>query len=249
MKALSPFVLQDSETSRLNESENGVFPAGCRRDGHNQDIDLWKNEKEEGELSPNGDSEDKFVAYQDGISKKNLNKHRGDDGIQYCKLEICLDAAGKNDADADDDSENVSGSGEDVLGSESAADECSWEEHVDEENGEHDELERNAENEGEVENMSEAHCIGGDGVLLPQSDCFMLTCKPLSKHVASASIVDDKKDRQVFYGNDTFYVLFRLYQVSSMLVNIVITCINLVLVAVPSQKKKGTAYIIDISRL
>ncbi|KAL2528801.1 Paired amphipathic helix protein Sin3-like 2 [Forsythia ovata] len=207
---------EGGETSSLNQLAKGAFAEGCKLDGYNQDIDPWKNEKEEGELSPNGDLEDKFVAYQDGSSKTMLNKNRGDVGIQYHtgKLEeICPDAAGENDADADDeDSENVSEAGEDVSGSESAADECSREEHEEEEDGEHDELDGKAESEGEAENTSEAHCIGGDGVLLPQSDRFLLTCKPLPKHVASTSIGDDKKDRRVFYGNDTFYVLFRLHQ-------------------------------------
>ncbi|KAL2505092.1 Paired amphipathic helix protein Sin3-like 2 [Abeliophyllum distichum] len=207
---------EGGETSRLNQLAKGAFAEGCKLDGYNQDIDPWKNEKEEGELSPNGDLEDKFAAYQDGSSKPMLNKNRGDGGTQYQtgKLEeICPDAAGENDADADDeDSENVSEAGEDVSGSESAADECSREEHEEEEDGEHDELDGKAESEGEAENTSEVHCIGGDGVLLPQSDRFLLTCKPLPKHVASTSIGDDKKDQRVFYGNDTFYVLFRLHQ-------------------------------------
>jgi paired amphipathic helix protein Sin3a len=36
--------------------------------------------------------------------------------------------------------------------------------------------------------------------------------KPLAKHVPSA-LHEKGKDSQVFYGNDSFYVLFRLHQV------------------------------------
>ncbi|KAI3452368.1 hypothetical protein Pfo_009033 [Paulownia fortunei] len=207
---------EGGETSRLNQLTNGEFVEASRLSGYNEDsVDPCKNEKEEGELSPNGDFEDNFGAYQDSSLQALPEKNRGTDGMQ-CETgsheENCADAAGENDADADDeDSENVSEAGEDVSGSESAADECSREEHDEEEDGEHD-LDGKAESEGEAENTSEAHYIGADGASVPQSECFLLTCKPLSKHVASPLLGDEKKDHRVFYGNDTFYVLFRLHQ-------------------------------------
>ncbi|KAK4409899.1 Paired amphipathic helix protein Sin3-like 2 [Sesamum angolense] len=195
-----------AETLRVNQLANGEVAEGSRLTGCNEDsVGPCKNEKEEGELSPNGDFEDNFDAYQDGSSQALSKKNRGS------HEEVRPDAAGENDVDADDeDSENGSEAGEDVSGSESAADECSREEHEEEEDGEHD-LDGKAESEGEAENTSEAH-IGVDGASVPQSDCFLLTCKPLSKHVASLSVHDEKRDRRVFYGNDTFYVLFRLHQ-------------------------------------
>ncbi|KAI3474840.1 hypothetical protein Pfo_030151 [Paulownia fortunei] len=202
---------------RLNQLTNGEFVEASRLSGYNEDsVDPCKNEKEEGELSPNGDFEDNFGAYQDSSLQALPEKNRGNEGMQGqmgSHEEICADAAGENDVDADDeDSENISEAGEDVSGSESAADECSREEPEEEEDGEHDDLDGKAESEGEAENTSEAHYHGGDGALVPQSERFLLTCKPLSKHVASPLVGDDKKGRRVFYGNDTFYVLFRLHQ-------------------------------------
>ncbi|KAH6791103.1 SIN3-like 2 [Perilla frutescens var. frutescens] len=209
--------LEGVETSRLNQSANGEFAEGSRLASYNGDhADPCKNEKEEGELSPNGDFEDNFGAYPDGSLQTLPEKSRGNEGMQGQAVshdEMCVDAAGENDVDADDeDSENISEAAEDVSGSESAADECSREEHEEEEDGEHDDIDGKVESEGEAENTSEAHYHGGDGALVPQSERFWQTCKPLSKHVASPLVGDEKKDRQVFYGNDTFYVLFRLHQ-------------------------------------
>ncbi|KAL0424318.1 UNVERIFIED_CONTAM: Paired amphipathic helix protein Sin3-like 1 [Sesamum radiatum] len=131
-----------AETLRVNQLTNGEVAEGSRLTGCNEDsVDPCKNEKEEGELSPNGDFEDNFDAYQDGSSQALSKKNRGS------HEEVRPDAAGENDVDADDeDSENGSEVGEDVSGSESAADECSREEHEEEEDGEHD-LDGKAESE------------------------------------------------------------------------------------------------------
>lgn len=198
---------------------NGGFSEVSRHTAYNKEcLDPSKNEKEEGELSPNGDfEEDNFVGYRDG-SQSMPNPNNGDESAQYQNggEEIsCQDAAGENDADADDeDSENASEAGEDVSGSESAADECSREENEEEEDGEHDELDGKGESEGEAEGTSDAHLVAGDGTSVPQSERFLLTSKPLAKHVASPPSDSGKKHRRIFYGNDTFYVLFRLHQVS-----------------------------------
>ncbi|CAA2958732.1 paired amphipathic helix Sin3-like 2 isoform X1 [Olea europaea subsp. europaea] len=198
--------LEDGETSKLNQSANGGFEEGSRHNGYNKgSIDPCKNEKEEGELSPTGDFEDNFATYADGSLQTARKKNHCNDSMQY---ETGGHEEISPDGDADDeDSENVSEAGEDVSGSESAADECSREEH--EEDGEHDVKD---ESEGEAENLDEDHCVGGDGVSVPQSDRFLLTCQPLSKYVASPLLSDGKTDRRIFYGNDTFYVLFRLHQ-------------------------------------
>ncbi|KAL3833187.1 hypothetical protein ACJIZ3_007923 [Penstemon smallii] len=190
--------VEDGEASRSKQLKNG---------GYNENsVDPCKNEKEEGELSPNGDFEDNFDAYQDGSSQALLDKTRGNDGIQGQigdHEEICADAD-------NEDSENVSEAGEDVSGSESAADECSREDPVEEEDGE---LDGKAESEGEAENASEAHCNGGDTASALQSGRDLQHCKPMSKHVAPQLVGDEKKGSRVFYGNDTFYVLFRLHQI------------------------------------
>ncbi|KAL2523463.1 Paired amphipathic helix protein Sin3-like 2 [Forsythia ovata] len=198
---------EGGETSRLNQLANGGFVEGSRRAGYNEDsVHARKIDKEAGKFSPKGDFEDNLAAYQNGGSQSMPEKKRGHDGMQYQaggQEEISPNAAGDNDADADDeDSENASEAGEDVSVSESAAEEGSGEEHEEEEDGE---LDGKAESEGEAENTSE-------GALMPQSERFLLTCNPLSKYVASPLRGSDGNDRQVFYGNDTFYVLFRLHQ-------------------------------------
>ncbi|KAJ4960471.1 hypothetical protein NE237_020381 [Protea cynaroides] len=188
-----------------------------------------KVEREEGELSPNGDfEEDNFVAYgdagvdtlpkaKDSIARRQYQARNGEEE-EMC----CGEAGGENDADADDegdesaqrsteDSENASEAG-DVSGSESGDGECSREDHEEEEDAEHDEHDAKAESEGEAEGMADAHDVEGEGTLLPYSERFLLTVKPLAKYVPSVLHDKEKKDSRIFYGNDSFYVLFRLHQ-------------------------------------
>ncbi|GFP95198.1 paired amphipathic helix protein sin3-like 2 [Phtheirospermum japonicum] len=205
---------EGGEKSRLNQLTYGDFAEGSRRSGYNEDdgsIDPCKNEKEEGELSPINDFEDNVGAYPNSSLQALPEKKRVNEGMQDQMGNHEEDAAGENDVDADDeDSENISEAGEDVSGSESAAEECSQEEPEEEEDAEHDDLDGKAESEGEADNASDVHYHGGD--VVPQSERFLLTCTPLSKHVISSLVGDEKKDRRIFYGNDTFYVLFRLHQ-------------------------------------
>ncbi|KAL8229153.1 hypothetical protein R6Q57_014053 [Mikania cordata] len=142
-----------------------------------------KTEKEEGELSPNDDLDEVNFT---------TTKHSGD-------------------AD-DDDSVNVS-EGADVSGSESAADEFSRDDH--EEDGDRDDIDGKAESEGEAEGVDDVNFIGGDVTSLPPAEQFLLSARPLAKHVIEDSPLPDaeSKDSHVFYGNDSFYILFRLHQV------------------------------------
>ncbi|KAF9604331.1 hypothetical protein IFM89_005912 [Coptis chinensis] len=116
-----------------------------------------KNEREEGEFSPNGDIEgDNFA--------------------------VCRDS--------------------DILGDSKAKDSA-------EEDADHD---AKAESEGEAEGMADVNDTEGDGMLLPNPECDLNAMKPLAKHVPPA--LSDKKteESRIFYGNDSFYVLFRLHQ-------------------------------------
>ncbi|XP_043704298.1 paired amphipathic helix protein Sin3-like 4 isoform X2 [Telopea speciosissima] len=196
---------------------------------HEESVGHLKVEREEGELSPNGDfEEDNFVGYGgagvDTLSKaKDSNASRKYQARNGEEEEMCCgEAGGENDVDADDegdesaqrsteDSENASEAG-DVSGSESGdGEECSREDHEEEEDVDHDENDAKAESEGEAEGMADAHDVEGDGALLPYSERFLLTVKPLAKHVPSV-LHDREKDTRIFYGNDSFYVLFRLHQ-------------------------------------
>ncbi|KAJ8750132.1 hypothetical protein K2173_014047 [Erythroxylum novogranatense] len=180
---------------------------------HEESCGPSKIEKEEGELSPNGDCEDNFVVYGDtsmeAIPKVKRNTEGKQNDAGNGEDSHRPDAREENDADADaddEDSENASEAGDDASGSESDGDECSRE---DDDDVERDEVDGKAESEGEAEGTSDALFTGGDG---PLSERF-LSLKPLSRHVPSASLDKERKDSQIFYGNDDFYVLFRLHQI------------------------------------
>ena len=176
-----------------------------------------KVEREEGELSPNGDFEEENFGrlgnVADGASRpKEVSAGRP----------RAAEFAGENDADVDEegeesaqrsteDSENASEAGEDASGSESGdGEECSREDHEDEEDADHD---AKAESEGEAEANTEAHDADG-GISLPFSERLHNAVKPLAKHVPTALHDREEKFSRIFYGNDSFYVLFRLHQVS-----------------------------------
>ncbi|CAA0380964.1 unnamed protein product [Arabidopsis thaliana] len=162
-----------------------------------------RNEKEEGELSPNGDFKDNFGVYKDHGVKSTSKPENS------AEAEVEADAEVENEDDADDvDSENAS----EASGTESGGDVCSQDEDREEENGEHDEIDGKAESEGEAEGM-DPHLLEGESELLPQSERVLLSVRPLSKHVAAVLCDERTKDLQVFYGNDDFYVLFRLHQI------------------------------------
>ncbi|KAL4362985.1 hypothetical protein GQ457_04G006650 [Hibiscus cannabinus] len=206
--------------SRPILSGNGIITDGTKSHRYNEEsVVQLKVEREEGELSPNGDfEEDNFADYaeagletavkvKDGAANRQYQRH-GEEEVSH--------RGGENDADDEcdesaprtsEDSENASENGE-VFGSDSGEAESREEQ---EDDIDHDEHVNKVESEGEAEGMADAHDVEGDGTLLPFSERFLLTVKPLAKHVPSA-LHENKKDSRVFYGNDSFYVLFRLHQ-------------------------------------
>ena len=219
-------IFQKDDVAKPTLLTNGVHgEASNVGSSHEESLEAAKFEKEEGELSPNADfEEDNFVVPGDsGIQAMDKAKH-DDESNQYQsgnREELCGQETGiENDADADDEnSENVSEAGEDASGSESAGDEFSREGHREEEN-EQEEVDGKAESEGEAEGTSEAQLVGGDSASLPLSERYLLSVKPLAKHVPAIS-VQEWKGHQVFYGNDNFYVLFRLHQVRKIFIRFV----------------------------
>ncbi|XP_060959025.1 paired amphipathic helix protein Sin3-like 2 isoform X2 [Cannabis sativa] len=185
---------------------------------HEDSVEASKIEKEEGELSPTGDfEEDNFVVPRDDASHSMSKTKHADGSRQYLSgngEEACgQDAGVEHDEDADDEnSENVSEAGEDASGSESAGDECSREGHGEDEDAEHEGVDGKAGSEGEAEGTSDGHLVGRNRSSLPLSERFLLSVKPLAKHVPVTS-TEERKGDQVFYGNDDFYVLFRLHQI------------------------------------
>jgi paired amphipathic helix protein Sin3a len=180
-----------------------------------------KVEREEGELSPNGDfEEDNFAVYAktdfETFSKANDSTGNNISGDRSREGEpSCLETRAENDAEGDEnaarsseDSRNEYENG-DVSGTESGGGEDP-----------EDDLDNNnkGESEGEAECMADAHDAEENGSALPVSARFLLHVKPLVKYVPSAIALHDKdkdslKNSQVFYGNDSFYVLFRLHRI------------------------------------
>lgn len=142
-----------------------------------------KVEKEEGDLSPIGN-----------FGEDNFKAKTGDENGEA----MCSDK--NDDEDSENGSEGVAAAGE-ASGSESVADECSR----GEDGVERDE--KAGESEGEAEEVG-----GGDSSVLPPSERFLITSKPLAKRITSPS-ANQTKSARVFYGNDSFYVLFRLHQI------------------------------------
>ncbi|CAJ1940000.1 unnamed protein product [Sphenostylis stenocarpa] len=220
--------LEGADSTRPVTSTNGPIIEDTKvRRYHEESVGLFRSEREEGELSPNGDlEEDNFAAYGHTDSEA---VHKGKDGTicrQYQNRhgqeihgevggEIHGEVGGENDADDEgeesphrslEDSENASENG-DVSGTESAdGDECSREH----EDGDHDH-DNKAESEGEAEGIADANDVEGDGASLPFSERFLVNVKPLAKHVPPV-LHEKERTVRVFYGNDSFYVLFRLHQ-------------------------------------
>lgn len=184
-------------------------------DGH------LKIEREEGELSPTGDHEDNFSNYQEAGLDKTKDCVTGRQCFRTCVEKICCrDVTGETHVDADDEGEeSARRSSED---SENGSENCdiSGTESVDGEDStregqegrgcrDHD---SKVESEGEAEGMDDAHSAEVDGTILPFSERFLLNVKPLAKHIPLA-LRDEKVNSRIFYGNDSFYVLFRLHQV------------------------------------
>ncbi|GMI67047.1 SIN3-like 2 [Hibiscus trionum] len=212
----NPDLLHTSEGAYV--TKHALLVNGVPTDGssasryHEESAGPSKVEKEEGELSPNGDFEDYFAAYGDASLKAVPKAKHGIENRQYWsgngKELHPEDAGGENDADADDeDSENALEAGDAASGSESASDECSREDQeVD-----HDDVDGKAESEGEAEGAPDS-LVGADGMSLSFSERFLFTVKPLAKHVPAVSPEEDGNS-WAFYANDDFYVLFRLHRI------------------------------------
>ncbi|XP_074569740.1 paired amphipathic helix protein Sin3-like 4 isoform X1 [Curcuma longa] len=166
-----------------------------------------KIEREEGELSPTGDfEEDNFVAFEDASvtaapEQKELSNAEVDDEDEESAQR------------STEVSENASEAGEDASGSESGnGEECSHEDHEEDDDAEHDDHDVKAESEGEADGMVEAHDAEGEITSLPYSERFINTVKPLARHVPATLHDNHDTSSRIFYGNDSFYVLFRLHQ-------------------------------------
>lgn len=178
-------------------SENDGISEYIRSSEGPASINNSKIEREEGELSPSRDFE------EDNASNAKANDE--DVGNALRSNEI---------------SENALEPGEDVSISESGNDMgCSHEDHEEEDDAEHGNPDVKDECEGEAEGMTKAHYAGGEITALLDSEIFLNTAKPLARHVPATLHKKHDKSSQIFYGNDSFYVLLRLHQVSQISVD------------------------------
>ncbi|XP_071927968.1 paired amphipathic helix protein Sin3-like 3 [Coffea arabica] len=215
---------QNADCTQPESSSAVTAPEGFKiQKFQEESVAHFKMEREEGELSPTGDfEEDNFAECKEVERDAKVNAHKTQHQDVTGGGETCGgDAVGENDADGDDegeesarrsseDSENASGNG-DVSASESAdGEECSPEEP--DEDGENDANDNKAESEAEAEGIADAHDVEGDGAVLPHSERFLQAAKPLTKLIPPGSPEGDK-GYQIFYGNDSFYVLFRLHHI------------------------------------
>ncbi|XP_024363995.1 paired amphipathic helix protein Sin3-like 4 isoform X2 [Physcomitrium patens] len=178
-------------------------------------------DREEGELSPCSEQEErkkpKYSPRRGGEENGAVKLFGGEEdaeGVGLREMEHEQDDEGEESAQkSSSGSDTPSEVGEEVSASEQSGDEHS--EHEEEE--EEEEQEGKAESEGEAEGMTDVDDGDGDGnSSLADSEHSYVHCKPLAAYpgfgAGLAGVSQLKKDGRIFYGNDTFYVLFRLYQ-------------------------------------
>ncbi|KAL2519477.1 Paired amphipathic helix protein Sin3-like 4 [Abeliophyllum distichum] len=212
--------LQGGVSRRPTSSSVGIVPNDIKAQTYRAESEArCKSEREDGELSPSGDlEENNFTAVLKTGTEAIHNSNKCAVSKQTTGKEetCCEEAGGRNDPDADDegeesaegssDGENASENGN-VLGGEYAdGEDCSPEEP--DEDVDHDENDNKAESEVEAEGMEDTHETKG---VVPFSGRFLQTVKPLMKKIP-LSVDVKEKNSHIFYGNDSFYVLFRLHQ-------------------------------------
>lgn len=178
----------------------------------------FKIDREEGELSPNGDTEeDDFAAYANSCKEAAHDPKESAVSKQHqstTEEQPRARGGGENDADDEEGEESAHRSLEesenasencDVSGSESADGDQHFPEEPDE-NRDHDANDNKDESEGEAEAVGDAE---GDEPVLLFSERFLQMAKPVTKQTSPTT--PGRDNSQIFYGNDSFYVLFRLH--------------------------------------
>eukprot|EP00250_Pteridium_aquilinum_P014819 c22220_g5_i1 orf=585-4820(-) len=187
-------------------------------------------EREEGELSPSPEVEERHTNNGSGghVEQGQVFKNSIPDNVMGRRVEedeegeYDAEAEGEPDVDADDegeesgqktgegdDSENGSEPGEDISGTESEDGDDSHEDHEDEEDEDEQLHEKNG-SESEAEGMADAH---EHGSTLRSWDRSLRSSMPLPVHGPSITVEQaSAEESTVFYGNDSLYVLFRLHQ-------------------------------------
>lgn len=218
-KEMMPSEESQGGVSRRPTSSVAIVPKDIKAQTCREESEVrCKSEREDGELSPSGDLEENNLTTVLNTGTEAIHTNKCDVSKQRNGKEetCCEETGGGNDADADDegdesaegssDGENASENGN-VLGGEYAdGEDCSPEEP--DEDVDHDENDNKAESEVEAEGMADTHETEG---VVPFSGRFLQTVKPLTKKIP-LSVDGKEKNSRIFYGNDSYYVLFRLHQ-------------------------------------
>ena len=209
---LLPLVLQDTQPPKpVSPPRKDLLMEGVENHSKVSDVIMGeqKVEREEGELSPTESYEqDNYEVYRDnGVeSVQKLTDNVGSNKEQEQKEgAVCMEAGAKSNALPKDDGNkitqklseaNENASKDIASGSKFGGQVSSNEEH------------KGAMNCDRLDSE--------DGSFLTISERYLQPVKPLAKHVPvklQVSESNSPNDSRVFYGNDSFYVLFRLHQV------------------------------------
>ncbi|KAL1539386.1 paired amphipathic helix protein Sin3-like 3 isoform X1 [Salvia divinorum] len=183
---------------------------------HSEIISFGKGEREEGELSPSKNHEDNILAAFGGVaysSCQSAESTRRTGGEALCAVE----ARRENDTHAGDEGdESAKGSSDSENGYKiaevSATDSADREERSPEDHDEdedRDENDNKDESEREAEGVADIHENEGTVAI---SGHILHTVKPLSTKLPAA-LPAKERNTEIFYGNDSFYLLFRLHQI------------------------------------
>eukprot|EP00245_Coleochaete_scutata_P002928 TRINITY_DN14179_c0_g1_i2.p1 TRINITY_DN14179_c0_g1~~TRINITY_DN14179_c0_g1_i2.p1 ORF type:complete len:1452 (-),score=385.29 TRINITY_DN14179_c0_g1_i2:688-5043(-) len=153
---------------------------------------------------------------ENGLMKHDRRHHEeDDDGDADADHEADdADDEGEEEGEKSSEESEENASGDDDEASDEHDDHDDREDH-DEEDEDEEHEGKGAESEGEAEGGADAD---GDGTASPASpDRSFILCKPLAPHPASVeaalgNAAQEKKQGDLFYGSDAFYVLFRLHQ-------------------------------------
>lgn len=221
-------VLQDSQPSKLVSPRNDLKMEGVENCSKVSDVSMveHKVEREEGELSPTESFEqDNFEVYREnGLEpvQKLPDNVRSNKDREHKEGACCTETGARSNASLEDDGNkncqklseaNENASKTIASGSKFGGQVSSDEEHKGAMNCE--QRDSVAESENEAVGMVGSN-EGEDGSFFTFSERYLQPVKPLAKHVPGTLQVsesDSRNDSRVFYGNDSFYVLFRLHQV------------------------------------
>ncbi|XP_024015380.1 paired amphipathic helix protein Sin3-like 5 isoform X2 [Eutrema salsugineum] len=216
---------EDSQPSKVVSPRNELVKEGLENCSKVSDVSKGepKVEREEGELSPTESFEqDNFEVYREnGLEsvQKLPDNVRSNKDLEHKEEGCCTEAGERSKSPPEDDGNKITQNLSEVNENDSKiiASGSKFGGHVSSEEERKgamncDRIDNVAESENEALGMVNSN-EGEDGSFFTFSERYLLPVKPLAKHVPGPlQESDSRNDSRVFYGNDSFYVLFRLHQ-------------------------------------